>query len=504
MRRLLSTLPLALLAAGCGGSERAPEPGAAEERFPGEPVLPQETRQPAQRPDVVPEFRLRLDPAAHLVDVRIELEVTQPESVHLLFRTEWGGYPGLESRLRGLEAWGPHGSLDVATNAGELGPGHRTISVETPERVTIAYQMVLTPPGESLLYHRASQLAVDGGHLLANDLLPRVWIGRPRGGPQPALVWFTGMPSRWRVASVERRSGTGYQIEEILRTVFIVGALRTQRTNVGPRSLTTALYGRWPVEDRRVFHATDRISGSLHRIAGDGWAPGDYLLGAGRVPSDVPGLSAGGQVIGASGIVLVGGSGPAELEFRRWMYTTAHELTHWYIPTSFRFDGNPPKWFAEGFTDYLSLKMLLAGDLIEPQAFLDEIAARLARYRASPLYGTRSIIEAEKDFWEDDTYRYIYDGGASAAFLLDLGFQDRGRALEQALKQARRNGPGSPDELAGVLAAVRENEWIGDWLAAGINPDWDARLERYRIVWRNNTIVSLDDWATNALGTIRP
>ena len=505
-RRVKRCTPLILvaLAVACGGSEPRGASPAVEELPADKPIERQESTTSSGSTDLVPEFRVRLDPGAHLIDASIELDVQRPESIHLLFRAEWDGYPGLESRLKELNAWGPSGALNVAMNAGELGVGHHVIAVESPERITIAYRMVLAPPNETLLYHRASQLAPDGGHLLGADVLPRVWIGRPVRGAQPALIWFNGLPSTWRVASIEGRSGTGYAIDEILSAVFIVGELRTQRTSVGRHTLTAALHGGWPVTDRRVFEATDEISGSLYRIAADGWAPGDYVLGAGRVPGGIRGLSTGGQVIGHSGIVYVGGSGPAELEFRHWMYTTAHELTHWYIPTGFRFDGAPPRWFAEGFTDYLALKILLAGNLIEPQAFLDEIAVRMKRYRESVHYGSRSIVDAEKDFWESDTYRYIYDGGASAAFLLDLGFQDRGRALEQAIKAARARPPVNAQVLTASLATIPENEWINDWLADGLNPDWDARLERYRLVWRNNTLVSLDDWATDALSTIRP
>ncbi|NIS31859.1 MAG: hypothetical protein GWN07_16730, partial [Actinobacteria bacterium] len=156
--------------------------------MPGEPVVPRRET-PSRPPEVVPEFRVRLDPGTHLVDARIELDLHRSEPIHLLFRAEWGGYPGLESRLAGLEAWGASGPLDVRMNAGDLGAGHHIVETGEPERVTIAYRMRLRPPDASILYHRASQLDPAGGHLLGGDLLPRVWIGRPRNGAQPARIW---------------------------------------------------------------------------------------------------------------------------------------------------------------------------------------------------------------------------------------------------------------------------------------------------------------------------
>ncbi|MGD2153603.1 MAG: hypothetical protein PVG79_10075 [Gemmatimonadales bacterium] len=502
MRRSYLLLLVALLASAC----REPEPRQAG--APGDVSIPDPVPAGGERAaapaDVIPEFRLRLDPARHTIDGTIELDVPRPDTIHLLFRADWDGYPGLEARLRRLEARGPGGDLNVALGAGELGTGHHLIDAPRPERVTIRFTMVFAPAPQSAFYHRASQLDSEGGHLIAGDLLPRVWLDRPRGGPVAAKLWFTGMPDSWRVATIQERSGIGYQIDDIIQSVFVVGRLRTQRLNIGPRSLTVAVHGRWPVPDERVFEAVNRIAGNLHRIAGDGWSAGDHLLGAGRVPTEVPGLSTGGQVIGKSGIVYVGGNGPAELEFHQWMRTTAHELMHWYIPIGFSFRQEPPRWFAEGFTEYMSLKSLLVGQLITPQEFLDAIAARLIRYQQSGIYGSRSIVDAERDFWQPEVYRYIYDGGAAAAFLLDLAFQDRGGSLERALTRIRRSGAVTNEVLIHELGAIRENEWIERWLSDGTNPDWDARLQSYKLVERDGTLVSLDDWATNVLGSIRP
>ncbi|KPK82524.1 MAG: hypothetical protein AMS25_01905 [Gemmatimonas sp. SM23_52] len=502
MRRGFALLLGALALTSCREPASRESPGA----IPEQPAAARPSQAPQRAPAVVvPEYRLRIDPATHTVDARLEIELLKADSIHLLFRGEWDGYPGLDSRLRKLEAWGPSGALRVAMGAGQLGPAHHIVEVTRPQHITVGFTMVLTPPEHSRYYHRVSQLDADGGHLLGADLLPRVWAGPPRQGPLRARIWFSGLPRSWRVATNERRAGTGYEIDEVMGAVFVVGRLRTHRQSLGPRSLTTAIHGRWPVPDERVVNAVNQIAGALHRIAGDGWAAGDHLLGAGRVPSAIPGLSTGGQVIGRSAIVYVGGSGPGELEFRRWMYTTAHELMHWYIPTAFRFRGTPPSWFAEGFTDYMALKTLLVGELIAPQDFLDEIGVRLMRYRESPLYGERSIAEAQADFWEEDAYHYIYDGGAAAAFLLDLGFQDRGGSLERALKQLRRSTPVTQESLKAALAAIPENAWIEDWLASGANPDWDARLERYRLARRSgDSLVSLDDWATDVLSSIRP
>ena len=490
---------------GCRGEQDRPAGSARPvENIDGQLSI-EEAKGTPDLPPVVPEFRLRLDPVAHAVETTIELDVPQAVSLHLLFRTEWEGYPGLEDRIKQVEVFGPNGTLEVANAPDALGPGHLAIEVQQPGRIIVTYISVLAPLGGSLFYHRVSQLAEDGGHLIGNDFLPRVWLGVPRAGPQPAKLWFTGMPPDWRIATVESRSGTGFDIDEILKAVFVVGPLRTHRLNIGPRSLSSAIHGSWPVRDDRVVDAVNEIAGSLHRIAGEGWAAGEYLLGAGRVPASVPGSSTGGQVIGRSSIVYVGGSGPADLEFKHWMHTTSHELMHWYIPTAFAFDSeSPPAWFSEGFTDYMALKILLVGDLIEPAEFLAAIGQRLARYRENPLYGSTSILEAQDDFWTEEAYRFIYDGGAAAAFLLDLGFQDRGGSLERALRGLQKQNPVTVGKVTTALAGVRENRWINDWLKAGANPDWEARFSQYGLAIKDGRLISLNDWTTDALSSIRP
>lgn len=494
---------LAAAALGCAAPDERSEPPEAAP--PATEVDRAPTDTVARRlAEPIPEVRLTVDAAEPGIAGFIELEVPRPTELNLLFRVDFEGYPGLAARLTSLAARGPNGHLETAEAPDGLGAGHFVIDAGTAGRVTIEYSLALDAPDDSRLYHRASQIAADGGHLLARDLIPRVWLGPPRAGPHPARVSLNGLPRNWRVASIEPRAGTGYDVADIVDAVFLLGPLRQQQLNLGPRSLVTAVYGRWPIDDDRIFDAVSRIAGTLHRIAGDGWARGDYVLGVGRVPKTVSGWSTGGQVIGRSGITCAGGSARSNAEFESWTYTTAHELMHWYIPTGFAFDSESPSWFSEGFTDYMALKTLLVGGLIDAQAFLDEIDFRWARYRSSPLYGTASIVDAEEDFWNEDTYHYIYDGGALAALLLDLGFQDRGGSLERALGELRRRPQLSDDDLVAALASIRENEWINDWLAAGTNPDWEGRLEAYGLAQRNDSLVSLNDWATNALSSIRP
>lgn len=499
---------LAVALTACAGEADRPAAtpaNAGDERTsaeaPGE--APVATPRPGGDASTVPDFRLNLDPGAHRIRVEVGLEPAGPDTIQLQFRTDWGGYPGLESRVRSVEAWSGAGSLPALTAADE--PGRYRIPTGGGDRVTVTFSLRLSPPSQTQMYHRASQLGPAGGHIIARDMLPLVWLASSGGRAAPrARIWFTGLPSSWRVATVTPRAGNAYAVDDIRDAVFAVGRLRTRQFNIGARAVTVAVAGEWRVADDVIFAALEGIAGNLHGIAEDGWRSGPHLILAGRVPAGPAGLATGGQVIARSGLIYVGGDWPGTLAYDRWLLTAAHELMHWYIPTAFRFSERPPSWFAEGFNEYMSLKVLLAGGLLTPAAFLREMGERIARYRSSPLYGRTSMAEAQSDFWQESAYRFIYDGGAAAAFLLDLGFQDRRASLERALRRLQRAGTVDEGRIVDELSTVRENEWIEGWVAAGTNPDWEARLQRYGLTWSGEDLVATDPWATDVLSTIRP
>jgi predicted metalloprotease with PDZ domain len=491
----------------CGG-ERQPAQ-TSEDAAPESPALTREAapaasdRRPTHASLTTPDFRLRIDAARHLVRGEIDLELANPDTVHIQFRADWDGYPGLASRVRTVEAWSGSGALPVHDS--RAAAGRRAIPVSGAGRVTVAYTLELTPPTDTRLYHRASQLSLQGGHLIGRDMLPRVWTSSGRGAtPGHARIWFSGLPPSWRIATVARHEGNAYETDDIRDIVFALGPLRTRQFNIGPRAVTVAILGDWAASDERIFHALQSIAGNLHSIAGDGWREGPHLIIAGRVPAGPQGLATGGQVLGRTGLVYVGGTWPGTLGFERWLFTAAHELMHWYIPTAFHFREQPPSWFAEGFTDYMALKTLLVGGLIPAPQFLMEMGERIVRYQSSPLYGNTSMAEAQSAFWREDDYRFIYDGGSAAAFLLDLGFHDRRGSLERALRELSHSGQLDEERIVDALSTVRENEWLAAWLATGENPDWGARLRNYGMELQGGRLSANESWATDELSTIRP
>jgi hypothetical protein len=71
------------------------------------------------------------------------------------------------------------------------------------------------------------------------------------------------------------------------------------------------------------------------------------------------------------------------------------------------------------------------------------------------------------------------------------------------LREIQRQNPVTVEKVTAVLASVRENSWIHDWLEAGVNPDWEARFSQYGLALREGRLISLNNWTTDALSSIR-
>ncbi|UCF19874.1 MAG: hypothetical protein JSU87_00200, partial [Gemmatimonadota bacterium] len=117
-------IAVASVAFACGSAESRKaetEPASVEASSAGQSA--RESAAPQLGASVRPDFQLRLDPTTRHVEAWLELDISRPDTVNLLFRVDWGGYPGLAQRLVRLEAFGPDGSLTVLPDAGHFGNG---------------------------------------------------------------------------------------------------------------------------------------------------------------------------------------------------------------------------------------------------------------------------------------------------------------------------------------------------------------------------------------------
>ena len=106
-----------------------------------------------------------------------------------------------------------------------------------------------------------------------------------------------------------------------------------------------------------------------------------------------------------------------------WSHTLGHELLHTWIgsngiTSSSLEDFDHTYWFLEGFTDYLTVKLMVQAGLISHAQYERRLAGMIERYRVgqqiSPGLTLKVAGEDKGANWE-----LIYGGGAVMAWLLD-------------------------------------------------------------------------------------
>jgi predicted metalloprotease with PDZ domain len=143
-----------------------------------------------------------------------------------------------------------------------------------------------------------------------------------------------------------------------------------------------------------------------------------------------------------------------------WEHTLAHELMHVWMNNAnggVRITGDGSAyWFTEGFTDYLTVKLMRQAGLIDEALANQRIANQVRRYaigkRLSPDIGLGAAGKEKHRHWE-----LIYGGGAFFALLLDAELsQSSPTAFRDAMRAVQSN-PGVAYDNATMLAMLDQH-----------------------------------------------
>jgi predicted metalloprotease with PDZ domain len=143
-----------------------------------------------------------------------------------------------------------------------------------------------------------------------------------------------------------------------------------------------------------------------------------------------------------------------------WEHTLGHELMHVWMNNAnagihITGDGSA-YWFTEGFTDYLTVKLMRQAGLIDEALANQRLANQIRRYevgkRLSPDVGFGAAGKEKHKHWE-----LIYGGGAFFALLLDAELSRASpTAFRDALRAVQAN-PGVRYDNASMLARLDEH-----------------------------------------------
>lgn len=262
------------------------------------------------------------------------------------------------------------------------------------------------------------------------------------------------LPPAWRVTSpwpgVDNRI-VAQGPDDLASNGFAMGSDPASSTRVGGMQLT------W-LSDSRVASATAAMVPLFERLPAAytafwGGAPGDRLnvfLLADR-------MTDGGAFKSSFAMRLDTPLRDAERPI--WMHTLAHELMHiwmnWSNDGIGRSAGGSHYWFTEGFTDYLTIKLMRQAGLLDRDMTAQRIANLIRRYqlgrRLSPGLGLFAAGDHKHDNWE-----LVYGGGAMVALLLDAELSRQAPdAFRDMLRRPQHLGGRALDGAA-LLAVLDE------------------------------------------------
>jgi predicted metalloprotease with PDZ domain len=143
-----------------------------------------------------------------------------------------------------------------------------------------------------------------------------------------------------------------------------------------------------------------------------------------------------------------------------WEHTLGHELMHVWMNNSH--DGlatagdGTAYWFTEGFTDYLTVKLMREAGLIDEALAAQRLANQVRRYqvgkRLSPGVTLMAAGKEKHKHWE-----LIYGGGALLALLLDTELsRESPTAFRDAVRRVQHTG-GKVSDGPGLLALLDES-----------------------------------------------
>ncbi len=288
----------------------------------------------------------------------------------------------------------------------------------------------------------------DKTYYFAGDAFFLVDFSMPRC---PIDVVFN-LPRSWHVTSpwpMTGRTARAMGPRNLSRNAFAMGEDATQSSNLGGVEVE------WLIDDA-VAPASGRIAELMTAL------PPTYSAFWGRRPVDRLTLfflgdpmSDGGAFENSFAMLLATPLSAAD-EIS-WSHTLGHELQHVWMGAGaiHGVPGGEIDWFTEGFTDYLTIKLMYRAGLIDNSRLTQRIGGILRRFelarRFSPDVSLDAAGQQKLRNWE-----LIYGGGALIALLLDADLSQSDPDGFRDMMRAVYDGASAPYDLKRLLSVLDE------------------------------------------------
>lgn len=339
-----------------------------------------------------------------------------------------GGWGGQEELWRSVEA------LEVVAGA-RLKAGDRAdvrvLDHAPSARVHVRYRIVQdwegAPRAELGNVYRAT-IQPAYFHLIGNAAL-----AYPALDPQtPVRFRVARMPRGWSFASDLEHAGL--TLDGVPSSVSVGGDFRVLRG--GDNNVRVAIRGDWSFSDEAITQQVSEIIASQRRFWSDASSP--YLVTV--IQLSAP--DAGWTSIGGTGLDdAFAFFATPNADMARITRTLAHESLHTWIPR--QIGGMPLQgeaahyWLSEGFTDFMTARLLVRQGVWGPAEFADDLNTMLAAYGQSSVIGEPNA-RILADFWSDREVQQLpYQRGRLLAMIWDGRLRTSARSLDAVLQQMR-------------------------------------------------------------------
>lgn len=434
-------------------------------------------------------FDARWQAAEPRFEARLAFDAGERTETRVRISPEWGGVTDFHRGIANVRTEG-----DGASIAPDDGPNRWRLTHPRGARVVVRYDVVNAMPdvdGAGAMNHRdfyRNTLGATRFQVFGHGAL--VWPeSLPDSEPVAACFEFSGLPAGWSFASNHQaghRDGRAswrarISPQQVRASIFLGGDYRLHRRDIEGRPLWIALRGRWSFEDREFVDAAAKVVEAHRRFWNDFDFP-HYLISLS--PNRVPSGSTGGT--GLDNAFAMHASADFAVRSRGFEHILAHEHLHTWVPGRLGTMGTDEAqryWFSEGFTNYLTHRLLLRSGVWKLEDYVRALNEELRQYHVSPARDA-SNARVLADFWKDAAVQKIpYRRGEFFALHLAGRMAAKGRSLEATLRSLRLSAAQVPREMDGReadLAVSRFRSAVRSVLGEAAEADFAHYIEEGR------------------------
>jgi predicted metalloprotease with PDZ domain len=450
------------------------------------------------------ELAARWNDSPRRFDVKLTFDSGGRGTTHLRAADSWGGVANFEEALRNVRVIEP--ALSIQLEA----PKRWILRHLAEQRVVVTYQAlsgVANVDDESPIDHRdmyRNQLGKSYFRAFGHGLFLLPEEATPPG--TRFCIEFTDLPGHWSFTSslgVDQEGGrasyaTTESHDAIRHSVFLGGDFRVVRRDIEGRPLYIAIRGKWSFDDARFFDATASLIGAQRRFFGDFEYP-HFVVSL--MPNRVEQGSTGGTAV--YNAFAMHASKDFTVPGRSFEYLIGHEHLHTWIPGRFGSQGSEMDeathyWFSEGFTDYLTHRLLLTSGAWTLDDYAAGVNRVIERYLTSPVISAPNV-RIVKEFWSNREVGQIpYLRGEMLALRWDAALRRGGATMDAVLKaliQPRGPWPYGQSRQPQQLAVTRLQAALAPSMGSDLASDMSDSGPASRARWNRKSASIWDSTA---------